>query len=113
MARFLADENFPLPVVLELRRLGHDILTMHEAALTNQPGADDAVLAYATSHNRAVLTLNRKHFVRLHKAGTRHADIIACTFDPDFARQASRVDDALRSVIELEGQLLRVNRPDL
>jgi hypothetical protein len=48
MARFLADENFPLPVVLELRRLGHDILTMHEAALTNQQVADDAVLAYAT-----------------------------------------------------------------
>lgn len=26
MARLYADENFPLPVVEELRRLGHDVL---------------------------------------------------------------------------------------
>lgn len=25
MSRLLADENFPLPVVEELRRLGHDV----------------------------------------------------------------------------------------
>ena len=27
MARLYANENFPLPVVNELRRLGHDVLT--------------------------------------------------------------------------------------
>ncbi|MCL4832054.1 MAG: hypothetical protein KJZ86_06420 [Caldilineaceae bacterium] len=27
MARFYANENFPFPVVEELRRLGHDVLT--------------------------------------------------------------------------------------
>ncbi len=48
MARLLADENFPFPVVLELRRLGHDVLTMHEAGLANQCMADDAVLLYAS-----------------------------------------------------------------
>ena len=26
MARFYANENFPLPTVEELRRLGHDVL---------------------------------------------------------------------------------------
>ena len=29
MARLYANENFPLPVVGELRRLGHDVLTIH------------------------------------------------------------------------------------
>lgn len=28
--RFYADENFPLDTVIELRRLGHDVLTMFE-----------------------------------------------------------------------------------
>jgi hypothetical protein len=31
VARLFADENFPLPVVIELRRLGHDAVTMEEA----------------------------------------------------------------------------------
>ena len=31
MARLYANENFPLPVVEELRHLGHDVLTMQEA----------------------------------------------------------------------------------
>lgn len=111
MARLLADENFPLPVVEELRHLGHDVLTMHEAALANQQIADKAVLVFASSHSRAVLTLNRKHFVRLHNTGAKHAGIIVCTFDIDFERQAGRIDDVLRSGAELGGQLLRVNRP--
>ena len=31
MARFYADENFPLAAVLALRRLGHELLTTTEA----------------------------------------------------------------------------------
>ena len=111
MARLFADENFPLPVVVELRRLGHDVSTIQEAGMANLQIADEAVLDLATSQNRVVITLNRKHFVRLHNGGARHAGIIVCTFDPDFIRQGSRVDEALRSATELEGQLLRVNRP--
>lgn len=113
MARLLADENFPFPVVLQLRRLGHDVLTMHEAGLANQCMADDAVLLFASSENRAVLTLNRKHFVRLHGMPARHAGIVACTFDPEFVRQAGRINEALESLANLEGRLLRVNRPSV
>ena len=111
MARLFADENFPLPVVEELRRLGHDVLTIQEAGMANQLTPDEALLAFASSKDRAMLTLNRKHFVRLHNNGLKHSGIIVCTFDPDFVRQASRVDEALQSAVELEGQLLRVNRP--
>ncbi len=36
MAQLYADENSPLPVVEELRRLGHDVLTMYEDGKANQ-----------------------------------------------------------------------------
>lgn len=60
MARLFADENFPLPAVEALRRLGHDVLTAVEAGQAGQGIADDAVLALAHALGRAVLTHNRK-----------------------------------------------------
>ena len=66
MTRLYADENFPLPVVIELRRLGHDVLTMPEAGQAGKAVSDEGVLAFARTEGRAVLTLNRKHFIRLH-----------------------------------------------
>jgi hypothetical protein len=84
MARLYANENFPFPVIEELRKLEHDVLTMHEAGTADQLLSDEALLACASADGRAVLTLNRKHFVRLHSVQPEHAGIIACTFDPDF-----------------------------
>ncbi len=46
MARLYSNENFPLPVVVELRRLGHDVLTVQEAGKANQEIPDDEVLAF-------------------------------------------------------------------
>ena len=66
MNRLLADENLPLPVVEELRMLGYDVITLQEAGRGNQQFPDEKVLHLAEKQNRAVLTLNRKHFVRLH-----------------------------------------------
>lgn len=110
MARLYADENFPLPVVEELRRLGHDVLTTHEAGQAGRAIPDEAVLAFAHAEHRAVLTLNRKHFIRLHLAQLEHIGIIVCTFDPDFVRQAERIHAAIGPTIQLYGQLIRVNR---
>jgi uncharacterized protein YggU (UPF0235/DUF167 family) len=61
-----ADENFPLRVVEEWRRLGHDVLTVHEDGRANQSITDKDLLARATEISRAVLTLNRLDFKRLH-----------------------------------------------
>ena len=60
MARLYSNENFPLPVVEELRRLGHDVLTVLEAGKAEQAISDEEVLALATQLGRAVLTLNRR-----------------------------------------------------
>lgn len=98
MARLFADENFPLPVVEELRRLGHDVLTMQEAGKANQRFPDKAVLDFASADHRAVLTINRKHFVRLHASSDDHAGIIACAVDIDFVGQATESTKQLMHV---------------
>jgi hypothetical protein len=111
MARLYANENFPLPVVVELRRLGHDVLTIGETGKAGQSLPDEAVLEFATGEQRAVVTLNRRHFIRLHAGRPAHAGVVACTFDPDFAGQAARIDQAVRASEPLAGRLLRINRP--
>ena len=111
MARLYANENFPLPVVVELRRLGHDALTIHETGKAGQSVSDEAILTFASSDSRAVLTLNRKHFIRLHTIQPEHAGIIVCTFDPDFVGQAGRIHAAIATQGQLSGQLIRVNHP--
>jgi predicted nuclease of predicted toxin-antitoxin system len=110
MARFYSNENFPLPVVEKLRALGHDVLTIQEAGRADQALPDNEVLKFAINENRAVLTLNRRHFIRLHQDQPQHAGIIVCTVDPDFAGQAERIHEAIRAQSSLSGQLLRVNR---
>jgi hypothetical protein len=110
VARLYANENFPFPVVAELRRLGHDVLTIQEVGQAENAVPDEEVLAFAFSEKRAVLTLNRKHFIKLHDRHPDHAGIIVCTFDPDFPGQAGRIHVALESAPELSGRLIRVNR---
>lgn len=111
MALLYADENFPFPVVSELRRLGHDVKTTAEAGKAEQSVPDEEILAFAADLGRAVLTLNRKHFIHLHRARPEHAGIIVCSFDPDFIGQARRIHAAIVSEAQLSDKLLRVNRP--
>ena len=111
MARFYSNENFPLPIVLDLRRAGHDVLTSHEAGNANQRIPDHQVLADATKLDRAVLTLNRRDFIKLHKQSPVHADIVVCTADADYSRQAARIASEVGKLPSLQGQLVRVRRP--
>ena len=111
MARFYANEGFPLPVVEALRQRGHDVLTVQETGLAGQSLSDEAVLAFACAELRIVLTFNRKHFIRLHLQNSDHAGIVACTFDPDFQALAQRIHDAMVEQTPLSGHLVRVNRP--
>ena len=111
MAQLYSNENFPFPVVEELRRLGHDVMTVLEANKASQKIPDPDVLALATTMGRIVLTLNRTDFIRLHRSQPVHSGIIACTFDPDFAAQAKRIHEALGAHADMAGKLVRVNRP--
>lgn len=111
MARLYANENFPLPAVEALRRLGHDVLTSYESGRAGQAIPDEEVLAFAVAEARILIMLNRKHFVRLHQRYVDHTGIIVCTVDPDFKALAQRVHAALMTQHQMAGQLVRINRP--
>src|SRR2546429_88793 len=103
-----ADEDFALPVVIELRQQGHDVLTAQD---DGRAGADDAaVLARADSLQRAVLTYNRRHFERLHRQGASHHGILSATRDSDFQALAKRIDLAL-AALSPGRWCVRVNKP--
>jgi predicted nuclease of predicted toxin-antitoxin system len=105
-----ADENFPLRVVEELRRLGDDVLTAYEDGKANQAISDQDVLARATALRRIVLTMDRVDFKRLHRHHPDHSGIVICTADPDRIGQAERISNALQGTHELQGKLVRVYR---
>ncbi len=110
MARLYANENMPFPLVERLRELGHDVLTALAAGRANQRIPDPDVLAYATEEGRAVLTLNRVDYHRLHRSGGRHAGIVTCTENPDFRALGDRIDFEIERVGSLDGKLVRVRR---
>lgn len=111
MANLYANENFPLQVVEVLRRLGHDVLTVREAGQDNQRVEDARVLAFASTAGRALITINRRDFITLHRQQSAHRGIIVCTEDPDIEGQAQRIHDAIKELPALDGVLIRVNRP--
>ncbi len=111
MARVYANENFPFPVVEELRRLGHDVVTSLESGNAGRAVPDPEVLAFAVSRQRVLVTLNRRHFIGLHRGNSSHFGIIVCTFDPGFEALARRINDALIQQSDMSGQLVRINRP--
>lgn len=103
-----ADEDFALPVVEELRRMGHDVVTAQEDGRTSTP--DPAILARAHALGRSVLTYNRRHFERLHRQGALHRGILSATHDTDLPGLAARIDAALTG-LSPGRWCLRVNRP--
>jgi predicted nuclease of predicted toxin-antitoxin system len=87
------------------------VLTIQETGKADQAMPDAEVLKFATKETRAVLTLNRRHFIRLHRENPQHAGIIVCTVDSDFAGQAARIHQTIGEHASLAGKLIRVNRP--
>jgi hypothetical protein len=111
MIRLYTNENFPIPVVEELRKLGYDVLTIQESGLAQQALSDEQVLKFAIVNKRAVLTFNRKHFIALHQKFSDHDGIIVCSFDINFKGLAQRIHENISSVQSLSGELIRINRP--
>jgi hypothetical protein len=113
MANIYANENYPLPAVEALRQLGHHVLTTREAGNAGQAIPDEDVLAFAIAQQRILVTINRKHFIRLHSQQPQHFGIVVCTFDLDYSGLAQRVHAAISAEPDMSGKLLRVNRPNV
>jgi hypothetical protein len=110
VASFYADENFRYPVVEELRKLGHDVLTSQEAGSAGQGIDDKVVLEDARSMSRILLTQNRLDFKKLHTKGLPHAGIVVCTYDPDAKALAERIAEAVSREDSRERWLVSVVR---
>lgn len=112
--RLYANENFPRPVVEHLRNSGYDVLTIQEQGHASEAMADEEVLNRAINDERAVITLNRRDFIRLHEHHPEHHGIIVCSVNEDFQRQAGLIDQAIQSTIKrhksMTKQLIRVHR---
>ena len=110
MARLYTNENIALQLVLELRSLGHDVLTSYEAGNANRSIDDADVLTFAIAESRILVTYNRLHFLRIHKhRQAPHAGIVLCSVDFDYAGQARQIHETISAA--LEDQLVRVNKP--
>jgi predicted nuclease of predicted toxin-antitoxin system len=111
MKRLYADEQYPYPVVKSLLEMGYDVLTVQEAGKANKRIPDDEVLAFATDDSRAVITQNRKDFIKLHRLQPNHGGIVVCTDDRDWDALAERVHVALLEEESLQGKLIRIVKP--
>jgi predicted nuclease of predicted toxin-antitoxin system len=111
MIKLYADEQFPLPVVERLRSKGYNVLTVKDAGKANQRISDEDVLDFATSQDRAVITQNRRDFIRLHNRGVSHAGIVACTKNLDWDGFTLEIDRVLMEKASISAELVRVNRP--
>ena len=110
MYLLLADENFALPVVSRLRSFGYDIVTLKDLGLADQQLPDDKVLEKAIELQRAVITFNRKDFIKLHRTNDQHYGIIIATFDTAFSSLAGRIHLQLLNTDSIVGKLIRVTK---
>ena len=111
MIRLYADEQFPFLVVQRLRQLGYDILTAQESGQANQKIPDDQVLSFATANQRAVITQNRRDFIRLHQQGPTHAGIVVCSKNLDWEAFAAAIHQGLADRETVTGELIRITKP--
>lgn len=66
--KFLANENFPFPNILLLRRAGYNILSISEL----DPGiADNAVIGKAVAEERIILTFDKDYGEIIFKHGVK------------------------------------------
>jgi hypothetical protein len=110
MARLLADDAFPQPATIALRRLGHDIVGLEETGRLSRWSRDDEILEVARDSRRALLTLDHRSFTHQVFHHTSHSGIIICTFDPNFIGLAHRIHALLSGHAHLDGHVIRVGR---
>jgi len=108
MAQFFADEDFSLQVVSELRRLGHDVLTVRDIGKASQRWPDEELFFFAVAQRRTILTKNRRHFFTLHRRHPDHHGIIACTENPDVRAMTRMIQETILSRPQLRGEYIRI-----
>ena len=89
-------------------RLGRKPSAFRPGRMSKIP--DEEVLEFAVNNGRAVLTRNRRDFIRLHIANSNHEGIIVCTEDSNFVGVANRIHGTISTTESLKNKLIRINR---
>ncbi len=112
--RLLVDEDtLAKALVGQLRKAGHDVLTVHEAGLTAEP--DDRVVEHARQENRILLTRNCEEFRAFHATQPNPPAICAIYQDRDpsknmtYAAIVRSLENLEASGLELAGQFVVLN----
>ncbi len=108
MGRLYTNEKFPIPSVEELKRLGHDVISVLDSDNAGKSMTDVEILQFAAESRRVLVTLNKKHFIHLHQERQDHHGIIVCTYNPDFVMLAQKIHQVLESTRDFKGKLIRV-----
>jgi len=108
--RLYTNENFPAPAAECLRAPGHDVVTTLNDGLANRGIPDEDLLRRAAFQGRALVTLNRRDFVRLHRRDQNHCGIVVCTADTDLEALSNRIHDQIRDLPDLVRQLVKVSK---
>jgi predicted nuclease of predicted toxin-antitoxin system len=111
VASLLADECLSNAVIDGLRRAGHDVLTVRELGLAYVGTPDETVMQRAIELNRTVLTMDERHYRRLHRVQPVHSGIVVFNDDGDRAALVARLDQAIGQHLPLDGRVLHVPRP--
>jgi predicted nuclease of predicted toxin-antitoxin system len=101
--KFVVDESTGQSVVDELRRLGHDVISIQEIF----PGLDDPpILDIAVNDTRIVITNDKDFGELVHRCGLPHAGVVLFRLDDE--RAANRVR-MMREVLRSCGDKLQNN----
>lgn len=100
--RLLLDEHYANEIAVQLRRAGHDAVSVSERGLKGTD--DESLLKLATAERRAVLTNNARDFLALASrwsaSGTDHCGLLL-TSDASMPRAKSSIGryvDVLRTL---------------
>ncbi|WP_242018371.1 DUF5615 family PIN-like protein [Pseudanabaena sp. FACHB-1998] len=70
-------------------------------------------MSYAISLNRAVLTMNRRDFIRLHTQIPQHKGIVICKSSTNWEKIAQAIHNHLSQFETIEKQLIRIKLPSV
>jgi len=96
------------PVVVELRQLGQDVLTVQEAGQKRPERS--VVLHLPAPRAEPFLPTTGRHFIRLHRQTSSHSGIVFA-LETRLRSSRGRIDQTVANCPNLTNQLLRVYRP--
>jgi len=108
VAKLVARDDFPLSVIEELRRFGHDVVTVpDDGAARGMPlSLSPAPPRSPDARRRIWLSLDPDRSADAHRAAPDHSGIVAVKPGKNYAGLAQRIHDTLKAHARISRQLI-------